>query len=313
MKHFLRLLGLMLTLAFCVGLLSTTPALAQEPWEHSSHDNSWKALTAESLTGQGQLTSGKYYFSSDDPYKNFSSDTQLVVGKDQIVTLCLNDVMYTYIGSEEAAIVVEEGGTLTVCCCKMDPDLVIYTQGSLSCMGGKYAILNKGTLTVADSSISGVEGEAAIYNDVGASLTLSGMPMFNSYNTNKTYDIYTSNTIHVKELGKDYSGSMIYPSVSIGFYGNPGDVVVDGFTDEMNNSDPPVFTLAYPEGAEFAYDDEKKALVYAVQSSLQYCGQPVQSQTYYKVENVDYSYEPGGPVFKISGLTLGDENDYDLY
>ena len=313
MKH-LQLLGLMLALALCVGLLSATPALAEE-WEHTDHGNGWTALTENSLKdpqedGIFKLTSGNYYFSSDDLYKNFRSDTQLIVGKGETVTLCLNDVTYDYTGSEEAAIVVEEGGTLTVCCCKMDQSYGIYPEGEISCRNTTYAILNQGTLTVADSTVYGMT--ASIYNHENAkSLTLSGMLYFNSSDGNKKCDIYTSNSIYVRGLGKNVVDmGMIYPSVSIGFYGNPGDVVVDGFTDI---SEAYTFTLASPEGAAFAYDDENNALVYSVQSSLQYCGQPVQSQTYYKVENSDYSYEPGGPVFKISGLTLGNENDYDLY
>ena len=342
MKH-LRLLGLMLALALCVGLLSATPALAQEQWEHTDHSDGWKALTAENLTGQSQqLTSGKYYFSSDDPYKNFSSDTQLVVGNGQNVTLCLNDVMYMYIGSEEAAIVVQEGGTLTVCCCKMDKGMFngvlfgskygIENNDTLTVTGGNLftsmeegaPIYNNGTLTVSDGVLQGscttwngsemVNKTAyGIYNDEKGKLTLSGSSSImgtapgpeNDSPTGPKIDIMTHNTILVDNLSTAF-----LLSYNIGFDAEMTTPVVKG----VNETTASFFNLTFPEGYLLAYSADNGGTLSCVKaSSLQYCGQNVADKTYYKVENSDYSYGTGDPVFKISGLTLGDENDYDLY
>ena len=116
------------------------------------------------------------------------------------------------------------------------------------------------------------------------SLTLSGMPVFYP-DPSKPYDIYTYDAIHVNSLGK--SGE--YPTVSLGFYGQPG-VVADGFDDIYAAYN---ITLNYPEGAVLGYSQEEGALIYMEQSSLSYCGQNVQDKTYYKVETVNMSWIPG--------------------
>lgn len=333
----LRLLGLMLALALCVGLLSATPALAEE-WEHTDHGNDWAALTENSLNDQ--LTTGKYYFSSSSKVIDF--DKQLVVGKDQTVTLCLNDVMYTYTGLEDAAIVVEEGGTLTICCCQMDKGMFngvlfgskygIENNGTLTVTGGNLftsmeegaPIYNNGTLTVSDGVLQGscttwndsemVNKTAyGIYNDEKGKLTLSGSSSImgtapgpeNDSPTGPKIDIMTHNTILVDNLSTAF-----LLSYNIGFNAEMTTPVVKG----VNETTASFFNLTFPEGYLLVYSADNGGTLSCVKaSSLQYCGQNVADKTYYKVENSDYSYGTGDPVFKISGLTLGDENDYDLY
>lgn len=290
-----RLLSILACLALCLGLLPTA-ALAADDWKHTSHDDNWTALTEDLLEASYYtLMDGKYYLEEDI----FTSEQLVING---VVTLCLDAKFYDYTGTDEAAILVKKGASLTVCCCQMDADYGIFPLGSLSNNNGKYGIWNQGTLIVADSNISGADGQAAIYNDKDASLTLSGMPFLNPYNSSRPYDICTYDAIFVKELGKNGMYSTIY----IGYYGKPG-VVVDGFTDESEVS---YFSLTYPEGALTDYEDGK--LICMAQSSLQYCGQPVQSQAYYKIENRLYDLGNGNTI-PISTLISGTPEDYDLY
>ena len=130
------------------------------------------------------------------------------------------------------------------------------------------------------------------------SLTLSGMPVFYP-DPSKPYD-----AIHVNSLGK--SGE--YPTVSLGFYGQPG-VVADGFDDIYAAYN---ITLNYPEGAVLGYSQEEGALIYMEQSSLSYCGQNVQDKTYYKVENSEYELYPG-LMIPVPSLAEGTQEDYDIF
>ena len=135
------------------------------------------------------------------------------------------------------------------------------------------------------------------------SLTLSGMPVFYP-DPSKPYDIYTYDAIHVNSLGK--SGE--YPTVSLGFYGQPG-VVADGFDDIYAAYN---ITFNYPEGAVLGYSQEEGALIYMEQSSLSYCGQNVQDKTYYKVENSEYELDPG-LMIPVPSLAEGTWEDYDIF
>ena len=287
-----------------VGLLSTG-ALAAD-WDHSSHSG-WTELNENTLTSHsGELTTGKYYFEDTDNDQMVLSDKQLIVGAGQEVTLCLNDAIYFYTGAGDAAVVVEDGGTLTVCCCQMQYGIL--PLGEISCTNnpGLYAIKNHGTLVVAGGNIFGEAGD--IWND--GDLTLSGLPMFTipSSTEPSVPNIVTYNTIHAADFG--LSGA--YPSFTVAYYGAPNTAYADGVVlDAYLYSGS--FNLIYPENAQVDYDDTTGSLICMGTSSLSFCGESVQDKTYYKVVNDEGSYATGSPTVNISYLEDGTPDDYDLY
>ena len=194
----------LLALVFCLGLLPATALAAGGSGEHTGH-NEWTALTADVLKGKNyQLEGGQYYFSGEEnEYDELVIETPSVLTVTGNVTLCLNDVHYTYTGNEESAVVVEENASLTICCCqdsegtlsssKADkPVYTVYNKGTLRIVGGNIysntpkgaPVYNAGTCTVSggtlqgSASISMNEQRAAygIYNANGANLTITGDP-----------------------------------------------------------------------------------------------------------------------------------------
>lgn len=190
-----KTLTLILILALCTALLCFGVAAEN----HSDH-SSWTELTAGELAELDyKLNNGSYYLAGD----TINSSAQLTINGN--VTLCLNDVSYCYSGTG-AAINVNEGAHLTVCCCQEGE--YGYKGEILSAKGSGDAIENHGTLTVESGSIvSSTENSAAIrnygvlvvsggsitanakegmpptgqtaygiYNERGASLKISGLP-----------------------------------------------------------------------------------------------------------------------------------------
>lgn len=91
-----------------MGLLPVSAlAAGEDSWEHTEHDNSWTELTAEKLGALNYtLENGKYYLSSTE--RNMLPNQFLMYNMTKSitvtgnVTLCLNNVSYTYTGSEQA-------------------------------------------------------------------------------------------------------------------------------------------------------------------------------------------------------------------
>lgn len=326
-----------LILTLCVSLLSVGAWAADETWKHSNHEG-WTELTVEALEKTDYtLHNGNYYFrgTSDGWGEVLETTKQIkIIG---IVTLCLNNTMYTYEGDADAAIVVGEGANLTICRCQGDEwgnydgmisnsnvSYGIYNNGTLTVTGGGIAInkengaaiYNAGTCTISGGSMSGTAGKwgnfktaYGIFNAKDASLSISGSPSISGRAvgdmndpSGPQIDILTYDTIQVENLSTD-----TYPLYNIGYYGEAGQVVVNGVSGP---SDPnaegymeatwPCFTLTYPENAEFIYDETEGTLTYAGHTSLTYGDTNVMDDTYYKVD------ESG------SWLEKGTDTDYDI-
>ena len=134
-----KLGALVMALALCVGVLPGTAGAAEpESWEHTDHTTGWTELTAEKLGDLNYtLESGKYYLSSTEP--NMLPDQFLMYNMTESitvtgnVTLCLNNVSYTYTGSEQPAIVVQENASLTICGCAKSGNNYLGNIFSLYC------------------------------------------------------------------------------------------------------------------------------------------------------------------------------------
>ena len=322
-----RMLSLCMALALCLGLLPATAlAAGEDSWEHTSHDGSWTALTAETLEEKKYtLQDGNYCFSgtSDGWGEVLTTTKQLTITG--TVTLCLNNTRYTYEGEADAAIVVGEGANLTICCCQGDEwgnydgmisnsnvSYGIYNNGTLTVTGGGIAInkengaaiYNAGTCTISGGSMSGTAGAwgnyktaYGIFNAKDASLSISGSPSISGRAvgdmndpSGPQIDILTYDTIQVQDLSSDIW------KIHIGYYGEASQAVVNG----VNNSTSQCFDLTYPENAEFIYNETAGTLTYAGHTSLTYGDTNVMGNTYYKVN------ESG------SGLEEGTEADYDI-
>ena len=320
-----RILSLCMALALCLGLLSLT-ALAEEPgsWEHSSDAHSgWTELTEGELDELNyKLESGNYYLSSEvqdfrpGQYLMYPMTKVITVTGD--VTLCLNNVSYTYTGSEQSAIVVNKGASLTICgCAKSGNDYLggitsngsyaVKNSGALNMTSGKIssrteygaAIYNAGTCTISGGKVSGSAGggwqqpyETAygVYNAEDGSLTITGSPEisgqapgYSSDPTGPQIDVYTSDTITVQNLSSEFEG------IDIGFYGEDGDTVVSGVTDEDTAKR---FKVTDPENSELIYDQTNSSLIFKKgevidYGSLYFAGEPVVNQTKYKIKNTE--------------------------
>ena len=151
-----------LILALCASLLCVGAAAADET-EHTDHDG-WTKLTEEALEKTDYtLHNGNYYFSgtSDGWGEVLTTTKQIkIIG---IVTLCLNNTIYTYEGDADAAIVVGEGANLTICCCQSNQGSKY--DGMITSSNVSYGIYNNGTLSVTGGGIAiNKENGAAIYN-----------------------------------------------------------------------------------------------------------------------------------------------------
>ena len=152
MKH--RILAWIMAAVLTVGLLPTAAWAAGEDWEHNDHTD-WTALTTEKLSELDYtLTTGKYYLSGTEQSLlpgQVSMDISNPITVTGNVTLCLNNVSYTYTGSEQSAIVVQEGASLTICCCKEDDSNYL---GGISSNSVPYTVSNSGTLHTTSGAIS---------------------------------------------------------------------------------------------------------------------------------------------------------------
>ena len=316
-----RMLSLCMALALCLGLLPATALAAEGDWEHTSHGADWTALTTDKLSGLNySLTTGKYYLSGvkedqNAPFSNMSETNQITVAAGEKVTLCINDVVYDYNGSEDFAIIVEAGASLTICCCgsiqyaglNSNDSCAVKNNGTLNMASGRIfsrvecgaAIYNAGTCIISGGKVSGSAGggyqepyETAygIYNEEGGNLTITGSPEISGQApgellepTGPKIDVHTSDTITVHDLSAKFEG------INIGFYGEDGDTVVSGVTDE-NTAE--LFTVTDPENSKLIYDsasgeltfDEGEVIDYG---SLYFAGEPVVNQTKYKIKNTE--------------------------
>ncbi len=334
-----------LILALCVSLLSVG-AWAADETEHTSHDSSWTELTADELDKLNYtLKSGKYYLSSTEkntlPGQFLMYPMTKVITVTGNVTLCLNNVSYTYTGNEQFAIVVNEGASLTICGCKKYGDnylgsifsnSILYTvsnSGTLHIASGVIsssvecgaAIYNAGTCTISGGKVSGSAGDSfygfktayGVYNAENGSLTITGDPEISGQApgtrldpTGPQIDVYTSDTITVRNLSTDFEG------VKIGFYGEDGDTVVSKVTEETAE----LFTVTDPENSELIYNETDGSLTFEQgevidYGSLCFAGEPVVNQTKYKIENS----ETEGTIFSAELVEVdadADAEDYDL-
>ena len=331
----------------CLLLLATAlplPALADGPeenaWEHTGH-NGWTALTAEKLNELGYTlnTTGKYYLSAEKvdpnaPYSNMNETQPITIAAGAEVTLCINDVMYTYNGNEDPAIIVNEGATLTICCCGntqyaglgSNSSHAVQNNGTLNMASGKIssrveygaAICNAGTCTISGGKVSGSAGDVldgyktayGVYNEENGSLTITGNPEISGQApgtrldpTGPQIDVYTSDTITVRNLSTDFEG------VKIGFYGENGETVVSGVTADTAK----LFTVTDPANSELSYNEKNGSLTFKKgevidYGSLCFAGEPVVNQTKYKINNT------GDTTFSATLVEVEDagSEDYDL-
>ena len=97
----------LLALVFCLGLLPATALAAAEGSEKHTDHTEWTALTEDVLKEKEyQLEDGQYYFSGTEyEYGELVIETSSVLTVTGNVTLCLNNVSYTYTGNNESAVV----------------------------------------------------------------------------------------------------------------------------------------------------------------------------------------------------------------
>lgn len=345
----------LLALVFCLGLLPATALAAAEGSEKHTDHTGWTELTEDVLKEKEyQLEDGRYYFGGEkNEYDELVIETPSVLTVTGNVTLCLNDVHYTYTGNEESAVVVEENASLTICCCrdsegtlsssKADkPMYTVYNKGTLRIVGGNIysntpkgaPVYNAGTCTVSggtlqgSASISMNEQRAAygIYNANGANLTITGDPSISGsepgrYDSSHDFtsagpqiDVLTYDTICVEDLSDDFWG------FNIGFYGEAGTTVVSGVTGDPDEWTGTwyLFTLAYPENAVFTYnqpmDGNPGTLVYEGSSSMAFAGAPM-IDGYYTVETeeIPASEDGGTSAYTSVKLVKSDEDDYTVH
>lgn len=342
----------LLALVFCLGLLPATALAAAEGSEKHTDHTEWTALTEDVLKEKEyQLEDGQYYFSgTEDEYGELVIETSSVLTVTGNVTLCLNNVSYTYTGNNESAVVVEENASLTICCCQ--PGQYSDYAGSIHAPNAKYVINNGGTLRItggevysnveygapvynagackvsggnlygnAGNPLGGYKTAYGIYNADEASLTITGAPTIEGKApgemddpTGPQIDVLTYDTICVEDLSEEFWG------FNIGFYGEAGTEVVSGV-----DGDPDawagtwrLFTLAYPENAVFTYNppdgEQPGTLVYEGSSSMAFAGAPM-IDGYYTVETeeIPANEEGGTSAYTSVKLVKSDENDYTVH
>ena len=333
----------------CLLLLATAlplPALADEPeqdaWEHTGHSSGWTELTADTLSSRNYtLEDGKYYLNAvkvdpNAPYSNMNETQSITIAAGAEVTLCINDVMYTYNGNEDPAIIVNEGATLTICCCGntqyaglgSNSSHAVQNNGTLNMASGKIssrveygaAIYNAGTCTISGGKVSGTAGGGwqqpyktayGVYNEENGSLTITGNPEISGQApgerldpTGPQIDVHTSDTINVHDLSSNFE------VINIGFYGEDGKTVVSGVTDQDTAE---LFTVTDPANSELSYNEENGSLTFEKgevidYGSLYFAGEPVVNQTKYKINNT------GDTTFAATLVEVedADSEDYDL-
>ena len=303
----------------CLLLLATAlplPALADEPeqdaWEHTEHSSGWTELTADKLSDlKYTLEDGKYYLSAvkvdpNAPYSNMFETQPITISAEAEVTLCINDVVYTYNGNQNPAIIVNEGATLTICCCGStqyaglgsNSSHAVQNNGTLNMASGKIssrvedgaAIYNAGTCTISGGKVSGTAGGGwqqpyktayGVYNAEGGSLTITGNPEISGQApgerdepTGPQIDVYTSDTINVHDLSSNFE------VINIGFYGEDGKTVVSGVTADTAK----LFTVTDPANSKLIYNEKNGSLTFEKgevidYGSLYFAGDPVVNQT----------------------------------
>lgn len=334
----------------CLLLLATAlplPALADEPeqdaWEHTGHGSGWTELTADTLSSLNYtLEKGKYYLSSAErgmlpnQFLMYNMTNPITVTGN--VTLCFNNVSYTYTGNEKAAIVVSENASLTICGCEKNGNnylgtifsnsvpytvsnsgtLYIASGGISSSVEYGAAIYNAGTCTISGGKVSGTAGGGwqqpyktayGVYNAEGGSLTITGNPEISGQApgerdepTGPQIDVYTSDTINVHDLSSNFE------VINIGFYGEDGKTVVSGVTADTAK----LFTVTDPANSKLIYNEKNGSLTFEKgevidYGSLYFAGEPVVNQTKYKI---NYT---GDTTFSATlEKVAADSEDYDL-
>ena len=342
----------LLALVFCLGLLPATALAAAEGSEKHTDHTEWTALKEDVLKEKEyQLEDGQYYFSGTEyEYGELVIETSSVLTVTGNVTLCLNNVSYTYTGNNESAVVVEENASLTICCCQ--PGQYSDYAGSIHAPNAKYVINNGGTLRItggevysnveygapvynagactvsggnlygnAGNPLGGYKTAYGIYNADEASLTITGAPTIEGKApgemddpTGPQIDVLTYDTICVEDLSDDFWG------FNIGFYGEAGTTVVSGVTGDPDDWTGTwyLFTLAYPENAVFTYnqpmDGNPGTLVYEGSSSMAFAGAPM-IDGYYTVETeeIPASEDGGTSAYTSVKLVKSDEDDYTVH
>lgn len=331
----------LLLLATALPLPALADGPEENAWEHAVGDHSdWTELTSRKLTDLNYtLSGGNYYFSSTEPsFSGFAMVSYIPITVTGDVTLCLNNVGYDYWGSTGAAIVVNENASLTICCCQVNDDTYIgyinassvkYTvdnNGTLNITGGVLSshmeygapIYNASTCTISGGKVSGSAGDAldgyktayGVYNEENGRLTITGNPEISGQApgeriepTGLQIDVYTSDTITVRNLSTDFEG------VKIGFYGEDRAAVVSGVTDQDTAE---LFTVTDPANSELSYNEENGSLTFEKgevidYGSLCFAGEPVVNQTKYKI---NYT---GDTTFSATLEKVdADSEDYDL-
>ena len=334
----------------CLLLLATAlplPALADGPeenaWEHTGHGSGWTELTADTLSSLNYtLEKGKYYLSSAErgmlpnQFLMYNMTNPITVTGN--VTLCFNNVSYTYTGNEKAAIVVSENASLTICGCEKNGNnylgtifsnsvpytvsnsgtLYIASGGISSSVEYGAAIYNAGTCTISGGKVSGTAGGGwqqpyktayGVYNAEGGSLTITGNPEISGQApgerdepTGPQIDVYTSDTINVHDLSSNFE------VINIGFYGEDGKTVVSGVTADTAK----LFTVTDPANSKLIYNEKNGSLTFEKgevidYGSLYFAGEPVVNQTKYKI---NYT---GDTTFSATlEKVAADSEDYDL-
>ena len=304
-----RVLSILCTLALCLTLLPVAAEATE--WEHSDH-SSWTALTSDELIASNYaLSSGKYYLSGVDMGGGMYALTleqSITIPDGANVTLCLNDV-YCFPGFDsdyspvcDAAIIVQEGGMLTVCDCSSNSS-GSYLGGSGSMGGTGPAIENHGTLNIVSGNIGYGSQYPVIDNKEGATLSLGGSP--------DLYYITSAGTVSASCEGIPFTGSSYYNYyLYIDYTGDLGNPVVTNVTDDN------YALFLKPDGGNFTYNAQAGTLTMeapVTYGSLVFAGsQTVGDGVYYQIyyDKVVDSYS--GNEYYAVYLRDGDEDDYNL-
>ena len=313
MKH--RILAWVVAVALTVALLPGA-ALAEEPesWEHTEHDGSWTELT-ETSPGSGMVSAptvdGNYYF----PECALSS-VEWTIEAD--ITLCLGDNDFLEVMGD---LTIAEGASLTICTCGgagalwpiEDLDYSGYSKiinnGTLtiasgtidsSFVEGEPCIVNNGTLNLVGGTATAASGQAAIQNNAGATLNMSGAPSINVDVTAPS--IVSAGTISAT----GYTGG----NVKIHYTGDEGGLVVTGTSEDNASKFINVIT-----GDTFATDSNGNLIAGepVTYGSLLVAGQQVVDGAKYTV-TAGFDNNQYQPAYTVTLTPIDDETstEYDF-
>lgn len=298
-----RIVSLLCVLALC--LLQVT-AFATDDWEHIVNEHSdWTALTSDELNDlEYTLPTGKYFLSGDDfggmPLLMLSQSIVIPSGAD--VILCLAET-YCFPQGDIVPIMVEFGGTLTICDCSDDSSSL--NGNYLGSSESAAAIENHGILNIVSGTIGYAYTSPVIDNEAGATLNFSGTPVLTYANGNNINAITSAGTISASYGGIPYTGYTLL----IEYTGATGGTVVTGVTD-VNKA-----LFKGPGNTDFTYDETSGTLsagAPVTYGSLIFAGsQTVGDGVYYNITSGTVTDPSMGPYYKAQ-LSEGSASDYDL-